>query len=197
MQPYKQTTEFTGAASALLMVINDFNPQFELSRENEFMIWRSTVNLPTRASSIYGLASFAKRRGMQVEVYVGKQELDYPDYRFKGYKKEEVEAAAFTEQLHLIDLEKLQIKVNTGEFTLDQVKKLLKDRILILRLDAGVFRDLKPSSSYVVVAGYSNNKYTLYDPYTGKLIITDEQMKQSFEDLTIKRKRDHRMIVFS
>lgn len=196
MQAYKQTTEFTGASSSLLMVINHFKPKFELSRENEFRIWKKAVNLPTRACSIYGLASFARNQGLAVEVFVGKQELDYPDYRFKGYKKEEVDAAAFTEQLQLKDMKKLDIKVHVGEFDLGKVKQLLANKILMLRLDAGVFRDIKPSSNYVVVAGYSNNKYTLYDPYAGKINVNEEQMQQSFEDLAAKRKRDHRMIVF-
>lgn len=65
MQTYKRTTPFTTAASSLMAVINHFNPGFKLSRENEFLIWRSSVNLPVRASSIYGLAIFAKKTRAQ------------------------------------------------------------------------------------------------------------------------------------
>ena len=36
---YKQTTDYTGAPSALLMIIKQFNPSFELSKENEFRFW--------------------------------------------------------------------------------------------------------------------------------------------------------------
>ncbi len=197
MQEYKQTTEFTGAASALLMVINHYKPDFELSKENEFRIWLSSVLLPTRACSIYGLANFAHEQGLVAEVYVGKKDYEYPDYRFKGYKKEEIDSAAFTEGLHLKDFKEFGIKVNVGNFSLDQVKELIfNGKIIMLRLDTGVFRDIKPSSNYVVVTNCGNFKFVIYDPYAGKTIVPEEKVKQSFEDLIIKRKRDHRMIVF-
>jgi len=197
MKEYKQTTEFTGAAAALLMVINHYKPDFELSRENEFRIWLSSVDLPTRACSVYGLASFARRQGLVVEVYVGKQCYGYPDYRFKGYKKEEIEAATFTEDLHLRDLKELNIKIRGGEFSLDDVKELIfNNKIVMLRLDTGVFRSTKPSSNYVIVTNCGNFKFVIYDPYSGKIVVPEEKVKQSFEDLVLKRKRDHRMIVF-
>ena len=197
MQEYKQTTEFTGAASALLMVINHYKSDFKLSQENEFRIWMSSVNLPTRACSIYGLASFAREQSIPVKVFVGKKEYDYPDYRFKGYKKEEIDSATFTEDIHLKDLEEKGIKLKRGEFTLEQVKELIfEGKVIMLRLDTGVFRDLRPSSNYVVVTNCGNYKFVIYDPYAGKIVVPEEKVKQSFEDLVTKRKRDHRMIVF-
>lgn len=197
MQEYKQTTQFTGAASSLMMIVHHYKPEFELTRDNEFAIWMSSVNLPTRACSIYALSRFAYERGLAVEVYVGKQEYDYPDYRFKGYKKEEIDAATFTEEIYLKKLKDSNIKINVGEFTLGKVKELVKQgKIIMIRLDAGVFRDIKPSSSYIIITGYSAKGFEIYDPYAGKLVVSEDDMQSSFEDLATKRRRDHRMIVF-
>ncbi len=194
MKAYKQSTEFTGAASALLMVLNHFK-DIELTKEKEFRIWMKTVNLPTRACSIYGLAAYACELGINLRILVGKEEYSYPDYRFKGYKKHEIEAAKFSEQLHLKDLVACNIEVEERDFSLAEVKKFLQDKILMLRLDAGIFRDISPSSSYVVVSNY-NGEYKIYDPYQGQISLSEEDMRRSFDDLVTKRKRDHRVIIF-
>ncbi|MBW2970669.1 peptidase C39 family protein [Candidatus Woesearchaeota archaeon] len=196
MQAYKQTTQFTGAASALLMVMNHFDQNFKLTQENEFRIWLNSVNLPTRACSIYGLAGFSAKHNINVKIVVGKKEYEYPDYRFKGYKKEEVDAAKFTEKLHLSDLKQMKVEVEERDFSLKEVNNLLSaDKIVMLRLDTGVFRDSRPSSNYVVLTDFNKN-YTAFDPHQGEIKVTKEQMDESFNDLVTKRKRDHRMLVF-
>lgn len=197
MEEYKQTTQFTGAASSLMMIIHHYKPEFKLNRDNEFLIWMSSVNLPTRACSVYALSRFAHEQGLAVEVYVGKQEYDYPDYRFKGYKKEEIDAATFTEEIYLKKLKDSNININVGEFTLEKVKELVKQgKIVMTRLDAGIFRDIKPSSSYIIITGHNAKDFEIYDPYAGKLVVSEEDIQSSFEDLATKRRRDHRMIVF-
>ncbi|MFH1399487.1 MAG: peptidase C39 family protein [Candidatus Woesearchaeota archaeon] len=196
MEVYQQTTEFTGAAAALMMVISKYDSSFELSKAAEFRIWLESVNLPTRACSIFGLAAYAKCHGLKVLPVVGKLEYDYPDYRFKGYKKDEIEAAKFTSNLWLVKAQEQGVKIEVRDFGLGEVRQLLAaGKIIMLRLDTGVFREIRPSSNFVVVESY-NKKYCVYDPYLGKLEIGEEEMQSSFDDLVTKRKRDHRMLVF-
>lgn len=198
MREYTQTTEYTGAASALLMVLNHYNPKFKLTPLNEFKIWLDSVNLPTRACSIYGLANYALKKNIKCEIIVENIEYDYPDYRFKGYKKQDIKTAKITEKIHYRNLIKNKGIVKQKTITLEIAINLLKTgKILIFRLDAGSFRDKKPSSSYIVITKYKNNQFEIYDPYQGKLLLTQEQFVQCFSDLKEKRKRDPRMIVFS
>ena len=42
MQPYKQTTKYTSAASALLMVLDHYD-KLKPTRENEYKIWNDSV----------------------------------------------------------------------------------------------------------------------------------------------------------
>ncbi len=198
MGDYTQSTEYSGAAAALLIVINQLKPSHKLTKLNEFKIWLYSVNLPTRACSIYGLASYALTKGVKCSIMVGKQEYDFPDYRFKGYKKDDIEIAKYTEDIHLHKFKELGGILEEKAITIAKVKQMLKsNRILILRTDAGSFRDLRPSSNYIVVTGFRNKSFEIHDPYQGKINLRETQIVQCFEDLVVKRKRDPRMIIFS
>ena len=65
MEPYYQTTSYTTAASSLLTIMCHFNSNIPFNRKKEFDIWQKTVNLPTRASSIFSLATYAKKEGFK------------------------------------------------------------------------------------------------------------------------------------
>ncbi|MDD5331995.1 MAG: peptidase C39 family protein [Candidatus Nanoarchaeia archaeon] len=196
MEFYVETTDYTGSSSALLMVLNHFN-KLELTRENEFQIWRKTALLPVRASSIYGLALYAKELGLDPKIYVENKEYEYPNYRFKSYTLKEINHAKFTSNLILKEAEQKGIKIYEKKITLDDIKKFLKeDRILLVRMNVGVFRDHKAQSNFVVVYGYGDKKFLIMDPKVGKKLIPEDQFKESFETVVTKCKRDNRAIVF-
>lgn len=197
MQAYTQTTEYTTAACSLMAVINHFKPDFQLSRENEFLIWQRTANLPVRASSIYGLAIFAKEQGLDPTVVLGEKEFDYPDYRFKRYTKKEIDEAKFSSKLHNKRARELGIKIDEREFDFKEVKELLKKgRVLMLRLNEGALRESGSTSKYVVVYESKNKEFSVMDPKQGLVKVNEDLLKEAFETLESKKKRDHRMIIF-
>lgn len=197
MEIYKQSTGFTCAPSALLMIINHFKQKFKLTRKNEFDIWLKTAVLPTRGSSIYALASYAYRRGINAEIIVGELGYKFPDYRFKGYKKDEVELAEYVSEIYYKKAKKLGINILEKDYTVTKIKNLIKKgKILLLRVDAGVIRGSSPISNYVVVCGYKNKKFIINDPMQGQIKVSEDDMKESLNSLEEKRRRDKRMIVF-
>ncbi|MBW2990910.1 peptidase C39 family protein [Candidatus Woesearchaeota archaeon] len=199
MQSYTQTTEYTTAASSLMAVINHFKPDFKLTRENEFLIWHSTANLPVRASSIYALAVFAKQQGLSPSIVLGEKEYDYPDYRFKGYTKKEIDEAKFSSKLFHKKAMHLKIPVDEREFDFKEVRKLIKlGKVLMLRLNEGALRESGSTSKYVVIFEYNASKkeFSVMDPKQGIINPSEELLKQAFETLETKKKRDHRMMVF-
>ncbi|KYK26267.1 hypothetical protein AYK26_05665 [Euryarchaeota archaeon SM23-78] len=199
MQAYIQTTEYTTAASSLMAVINHFKPDFKLSRENEFFIWQNTVNLPVRASSIYGLAVFAKQQGLNPNIVLGEKEYDYPDYRFKGYTKKEIDEAKFSSKLYHKKARELGIKIEEKEFDFKEVRKLVKlGKILMLRLNEGALRESGSTSKYVVVHGFDNKykAFSVMDPKQGLVNVSEDLLREAFETLETKKKRDPRMIIF-
>jgi hypothetical protein len=196
METYIQTTEYTTAAVSLMLILNHFDDEFDVSRENEFRIWMNSCNLPTRACSIYGLAVYAKDHGLDPEIRLGEKEYEYPDYRFKGYTKKEIDEAKFSSKLYHKEARALDIPVKEEEFDLADVKDLLKDdNVILLRVNAGALRDEGSISNYVVVYKYRNN-YSMVDPVQGKIRVGEDKLREAFETLVTKKKRDHRMVIF-
>ena len=201
MQEYLRTTEFTTAASSLMVVINHFKPDFKLSKESEFLIWRHTATLPIRASSLYGLAVFAKKQGLEPLIILQDKDYDYPNYRFKGYRKKEVEAAKYSSKLYYNEAKKLKIMIEERDFEFKEARELVKKgKVLMLRINEGALRARKSTSKYVVVFGYDKDKkeFSVMDAKQGKGIVkvSDALLQEAFDTLATKKKRGNEMMVF-
>lgn len=197
MEFYRQTSQYTGAAAALLMALHAKSPdEWPLEREIEFSIWTQSANLPTRSSSIYALALIAREAGLSTHVVVGEKEYDYPDYRFKRYKKVEIDEAKYTSKLYAKRAREQSIPLEEREFTLKEVKEHLDNNaMLLLRVNAGIFRDEKATSKYVLVRAHEEGHYVIMDPDQGEMRVSDEDMQEAFDTLVTKKKRDHRMVI--
>ncbi len=209
MQFYHQTTSFTTAASSLLNILHHLNPKISLERKQEFLIWRSSVILPTRGSSIYALALYAQKLGFSPSIIVEKKEYDFPDYRFYRYTKEDIELAAFSEQLYQEEAEKAGIPIIFKEIKFAEIKKFLSaGKKLLLRLNGKPLRQSKRNSSHFLAAlGFdttkdetakdkTQQKYIVIDPAQGILALEESLFQEAFESIESKKHRDHRLIVF-
>lgn len=205
MQPYTRTTEYTTAACSLMAAINHLKPDFALSREHEYRIWQASVNLPTRASSIFGLAAFAKRQGLAPRIVVESLDYDYPDYRFKRYRKTDVQQAAFMSGLYRADARGLGVPIEERPIAFEEILALVTaGKTLVLRLNAGALSGTRSVSKYVTLYGKEISQkdtgahYLLLDPVLAEplLAVSEEKLREAYETLVTKKKRDHRMIVF-
>ena len=198
MRLYRQTTKYTCGAASLVMVINHFRPDFLLNVENEFDIWQKTACLPTKGSSIYGLAIYAHKMGVPLKVVVGKHTYKFPGHEPK-YKTKEIDIANFSSELFYRKAKKLGIEIEERAFTLDDVKTELKrGNILLLRLIIGVLRNSQTNRRnphYLPIYGYNDGRFQLMDPRRGPLNIDENIVKEAF-DRVADINRDHRMIVF-
>jgi predicted double-glycine peptidase len=195
MEPYIQTTSFTTAASSLLTLLHHFNTEIKLTRENEFNIWRRTVNLPTRASSIYGLAIIIKQNGLEPIVVVENKKYDFPDYRFHRYKKVEIEQAEFSSDLFYKKAKEKKIKIEKRPFLLEEVKEILNNHFVLLRINASPIRNKKNTSQYILIIKYKNDYFQIIDPAVGALSIPYKILESAFNTLETKKFRNHRMIL--
>ncbi len=198
MIPYLQTTHYTCATSSLLTVLHHFDPDFELSREKEFEIWKKTANLPTRASSIFALANYAKLYGLNPTVVVERMEYDFPDYRFYRYTKEDIDLASFTDQQYLKEAERNGVTIEQREITFNTIISELQHHILIIRMNTKPIRkEKKNTSNFIVISCYSNGHFQIVDPRLGALSVPEAILREAFESLETKKHRDHRMIMFN
>ena len=198
MKEYKQTTLYTSGAACLLMMLNHFKPkEFELNRENEFMLWQRTATLPTRGSCVFAMVVVASEQNIPCYVVVGDPEYKFPFYRFDRLRKSEVEDANFITQIYRKQAEQKGIKIEVRDFDLEEVKKLLvKEKKIIIRLNYGFLAGKRPRVNYYLLDNYNQKGFLVYDPFEGKRFIEEEKIKEAFEGVVTKCKRDHRMVVF-
>jgi len=192
------STRFTTAAIGLMHIINHFNEEFILSKENEFKIWHSSVNLPTRSTSIYGLAAFAKEQGVEVKIIIQEHEYSFPIENMPQNKKEEIENARFSSFLHQKKARESGIEMEEKDFNFEDVKDVLKkQKVILLRLNKQAFFGYRSEPTYFAVLGYDeeNSKFLIIDPKQGQTEVAEEKMYEAFETLKTKCRRDNRMIV--
>ncbi|PIN76816.1 hypothetical protein COV17_00880 [Candidatus Woesearchaeota archaeon CG10_big_fil_rev_8_21_14_0_10_36_11] len=199
MQPYIQSTSYTTAASALLTILHFFNPTIPLTKEQEFDIWKKSVNLPTRASSLYALATYAKKCGVLPKVIVERKEYHFPDYRFYRYTKEDIVHASFTDAIHYQKAKQGGVIIEEKEITFGTIQRELeKSSIILLRINTkSLRREKRNTSNYIVVHGFTDNFFHIVDPILGEVSVPKTEMENAFNSLETKKHRDHRMIIFS
>lgn len=199
LESYKQTTNYTGASSALLSILHFFDENFELNEDNELDIWLSTVILPTRASSVFGLALYAKKKGLDPKIIIEDANYTYPDYRFKRYTKKQILLAEKIADRYKMKCESEGIIIVEKDFDVNFIDSLLEKRkILLLRVNAGRLRGTKSTSKYIVVykRAHDRNKYFIIDPRRRRKKVTREMLEESLIELRTKKKREKCMIVF-
>ena len=195
---YKQSSHFTNLATSLMFVINSFRPEFKLTKENEYSLWIRTVNLPLKSSSIYAIAHVAKETGIPVKLFVGDKEFSFPNYRFRGYKKIEIEEADYVSSLYRKKAEESGVEIVKQDFDFAFVKKLLqKKSIVLVRVNMGIIKGIRAVSQYLAVFSCADGKFTVLDPEHGeKQQISEQVLREAFETLEQKCHRDHRMVAF-
>ena len=99
---------------------------------------------------------------------------------------------------HLKEAQKNKVIIEKKEIEFKDIKNELKKKnLLLLRLNTKPIRgEKKNTSNFIVVSGYENNYYHLFDPALGGISIPKEIMKEAFFTLETKKYRDHRMIIF-
>ncbi|MFT4261418.1 MAG: hypothetical protein ACMXX9_03225 [Candidatus Woesearchaeota archaeon] len=194
---YLQKTSYTTLAASLINVFLEL--KVKVLDEEEFFIWHNSANLPIRASSIYGVASYAFKKGLNVEVIVEDKEFDFPDYRFYRYTKDDVLLAKKSSSIYLNDCEALGIRVIERGIDFSFVKSLvLQKKILLLRLNVKSIRGLKKNSSnFLAILGFERGNFRVIDPKSGEHFVAESDMIECFSSLETKKHRSHKMIVFN
>ena len=192
---YLKTSSYTNAAACLINVLSLNDSTYKPKEEDEYKIWLSSVVLPTRACSIFGLASVGLNYGLNVKVFTESLEFDYPDYRFHRYKKSDIELAKKISELYVEKSKKEGIEFNVGEVRFEKLKELLVDNYLIVRINTKDIRNLKKNNSnYVVFLKYEDKMYEIIDPSQGNISVDEELAKESYVSLETKKHRSHNVL---
>ncbi|MFT4283137.1 MAG: peptidase C39 family protein [Candidatus Woesearchaeota archaeon] len=192
---YLKTTPYTNASACLINILEILNKNYKGSQEEEFKIWLKTSLLPTRASSIYGLAIIAKQEGLNPKIFVEGEDFDFPDYRFYRYKKSDIEYAQISSEIYKEKCKEKNIPIHVTQVSLEKIKDLLKTNYLMVRINTKQIRDLKKNSSnYIVFESYKNKLFTIIDPTKGRLEVNEDTIYESYISLETKKHRLHKIL---
>lgn len=191
MRPYLQSTEYTTAAASLVWALHQINGHIANSWV-ELDIWHHSALLPTRASSVYGLALYAKKKGLTPNIIIQKQQYSFPDYRFFRYKKTDIDIAADMQDYYRRAAINEDIPVIKKKITIDLINSL-KDRTMLVRLNPKAWRG--HTTSNFVVLNVLEQGYKIMDPKVGILCITKQILESSLKQLVDKKKRDPQILV--
>ena len=191
MGPYLQSTEYTTAAASLVYILHELTGQIQ-NTWIELDIWRSSALLPTRASSIYGLANYCAKQGLKATIIIQKKQYSFPDYRFFRYKKTDIDIAKDMQDYYQRQSVILNIPIIKQKIDVETIKSYSK-QIMLVRLNPRVWRGTT-TSNFVVVKPI-NEHFIIMDPAIGQFCITAETLQQALNDLQDKKKREPQLLV--
>lgn len=190
MKPYLQSTEYTTAAASLVYVLqlhgHISNSWVELD------IWHHSALLPTRASSVYGLALYAKQKGLTPTIIVQKQQYSFPDYRFFRYKKTDIDIAKDMQDYYRRQALQDNITIHRKKITTQLIDQY-KGHQMLVRLNPKTWRGKKTSN--FVVLEVIDNGYQIMDPVIGLFCITKETLNVALDELVDKKKREPQLLI--
>jgi len=191
MNPYLQSTEYTTAAASLVWALHQLTGHIANSWV-ELDAWHHSALLPTRASSVYGLAVYAKHKGLTPSIIVQKQQYSFPDYRFFRYKKTDIDIASDMQDYYRRKAVEENIPIVRKKITIDLIDSL-RDHLLIIRVNPRAWRG-QTTSNFVALKVLEKG-YQIMDPYSGLLCITKDTLQKSLQQLLDKKKRNPQILV--
>jgi len=190
MKPYLQSTEYTTAAASLVWALQQLSDHISNSWV-ELDIWHHSALLPTRASSVYGLALYAKKKGLTPSIILQKQQYSFPDYRFFRYKKTDIDIAKDMQDYYRRKATQENIPIIKKKITISLIESL-KEHTMLIRLNPKLWRS---TTSNFVVLNVLEKGYQIMDPQLGLLCITKDVLQASLDQLIDKKKRQPQILV--
>ncbi|MEM3820616.1 MAG: peptidase C39 family protein [Candidatus Micrarchaeaceae archaeon] len=214
---YQQAYEFTCGPACLMMVFKHFEKSFEMSKVEEMNVWRESVLAPLTATSRYGLAYSALRRGFEAYIKTNVKGIEF-------IKKERLTKRGkrnLNENLEMIEMlfkerraraRALGLIERRGNVRMSEIRSvLLKGGLPIILTNLKYFED-EGSPHWVLVVGFVGGKVIIHDPGSkvGNKVFTtarfnklngfhgDEVLIAIFPEHTqLKRKKENSSLVKS
>lgn len=172
---YRQTTEFTCGAVALLLALSRKGLVPPPTRESELALWREATML--LACEPYGLAVAAVKRGASPQVYVNGV-AGAGDVFFDGPEKFFIDAGLSRDEQRRFyhEAEELGVSTHTGAISGDDVVRHVRDGHMVLVLIDEYLMHDEHCAHWVTAVGMRDGALLIEDPWT------DSDYGESWED---------------
>lgn len=163
---YPQTTEFTCGPAVMMMAMAAFDPETELSRQNEFRLWREATTIFMTSGhggcEPIGMAVALARRGLDVEIFVSEP----PPYLLDTVRNLDKRA--------VMELTQAEFAREADALGIRRIARGLKAREIAERVKAGAIAIVLVSGyrmfdekfpHWLVVHGAENKHVFVHDPW--------------------------------
>lgn len=179
MPSYMQSFGFSCGPAALMMVMKDLREDLFLDRDLELDIWRDATLMESKATSSFGLALAAKRRGFHVTVRTDSEKIGFTSRlksHFPGINVEFMELLFdHTRNTAL----KEGVIWERKKVDLDDVRREVdEERFPIVLISSKMMREAVGIPHWVVVVGYDNRYFWINNPETAR---KERYTKKRFE----------------
>lgn len=188
---YPQTLPFTCGPAALMMAMKAIDPDLELDRRLELLIWREATSIfMTRGHGgcgPYGLALSAYHRGFDVEIYV-KERGVFLVSSVRSVDKKEV--MRLVQEEFLEEIGELPIKIHYRSIHADELEAAFNAGGIPVVLISSYRIDQKRVPHWLVVTGFDERFIYVNDPYVD---VTRHEAGADCIDIPIPRREFERL----
>ena len=174
---YAQKEEFTSSAACALMVLKYLNKNLQMSKENEFEIWREAVSGSVWHGSRYGLAYALAKRGAKTEIITNVKDEGFEKTMavYEGVNLDTL-SASFNEIKQKSN--DMKIKETVQAVSMNKIKEQInKNKIPIVLVDANALNPyMEKAPHWVIIKGYDEDSIYLNDPYSDNTVTMTQDM---------------------
>ncbi|MGA1822329.1 MAG: peptidase C39 family protein [Thermoplasmatota archaeon] len=167
---YTQTFGFSCGPASLMMVLKDLDPGIALDRSEEISIWRDANLHESRATSSYGLALAALRRGFKTRIRANSEGIGFNRRLVEHFPqiKEEFMELLFSEtrkQARILGVE----EIPEGG-CIDQIEEEIARGIHpIVLVSTSLMDEIEEIPHWIVVVAADAEYVKIANPETGAL----------------------------
>ncbi len=176
---YMQSYGFSCGPAALMMVMKGIRVDLVLDRDLELDIWRDATLMESKATSSFGLALAARRRGFDVLVRTDSDQIGFTSRLKSHFPRINVE---FMEMLFDHTREKALkegVVWEREKVGIENIKKEVDEgRFPIVLISSKMMREIVGIPHWVVVTGYDEKYFWINNPESAK---KERYTKKRFE----------------
>ena len=190
MKLWKQTTKYSCGPSVLMMILNHYK-KCSMSKKEEIKLWKETRINPLKLESEFAIALAMAKRGITTEIITtskipNKTEIDFC-LKYEKIPKNKLKCIFSEYKENKLKMENLCKKSG-----IKIIKKVPNIKDLTHSFKKGpaiiIFDDfsLDRNSHCIHAASVLDRKdkfFTLYDPWYGKIKMSESEMNKSFRSL--------------
>lgn len=167
---YRQSFGFSCGPAALMTVMKQINNTMILDRSMELDIWRDATLIESKATSSFGLALAARRRGYKVKVMTDSDRIGFISRLVEHFPGINVDFMKLLFDRTRENAIKEGVDWDRKEVMLDDIEKEIdSDNQPIILISSKMMRELIGIPHWVVVIGYDRKHFWIKNPETARV----------------------------